>query len=177
MIALSDLAYASLIALGIGDLFAFYVFFPFFYVPRLMKAFLTALPQLVLNGLTQLGTNQKMSELGKKGVEARQEKAENQALIAMVSTEDPLKGIVSELVPALMGGVATDLPAYVRKGIEARVQKAIIASPMNLTNAVAPPVIKWLDERVTQLSGGKVHLAEELKALGVLSTAEKVASE
>ena len=174
MIALSDLAYISLIALGVGDLFAFYVFFPFFYFPRLLKAALTMLPGLIIQGLTQLGTNQKMSELGKKGVEARQQKAEESALIAMVSTEDPLKGIVSELVPALMGGVAGDLPAYVRKGIEARVQKAIIASPINLTNAVAPPVIKWLDERVTALSGGKVHLAEELKALGVLSNAEKV---
>jgi len=176
VLSLGDIAALGLIALSIGDLFAFYVFFPFFYVPRLMRAFLTALPQLVLNGLTQLGTNQKMSELGRKGVEARQQKAEDQALIAMVSTEDPLKGIVAELVPALMGGVAGDLPAYVRKGIEARVKKAVIDSPINLTNAVAPPVIKWLDERVTSLSGGKVHLAEELKALGVLSTAEKVES-
>src|SRR5437867_12970210 len=167
MILLSDLAYISLIALGVGDLFAFYVFFPFYYLPRLMRAFLTALPQLVLNGLTQMSLKDKMTTLGRKGVEARQQKAEDQALIAMVSTEDPLKGIVAELVPALMGGVAGDLPAYVRKGIEARVKKAVIDSPINLTNAVAPPGIKWLDERVTSLSGGKVHLAEELKALGV----------
>src|SRR6266487_3607422 len=136
MIALSDLAYLSLIALGIGDLFAFYVFFPFFYVPRLMKAFLTALPSLLLSGLTQMGENQaksdKMKGLAMKGVEARQQKAEDQALIAMVSTEDPLKGIIAELTPALIGGAAGDLPAYVRKGIEARVQKAIIASPINL---------------------------------------------
>ena len=110
MLSLGDIAALGLIALSIGDLFAFYVFFPFFYVPRLMRAFLTALPQLVLNGLTQLGTNQKMSELGRKGVEARQQKAEDQALIAMVSTEDPLKGIVAELVPALMMPNSIGLP-------------------------------------------------------------------
>jgi len=179
LIALSDLAYISLIALGVGDLFAFYVFFPFFYLPRLLKAMLTALPSLIIQGLTTMGAAQakseKMAILGQKGVEARQQKAEESALIAMVSTEDPLKGIIAELVPTLMGGIAGDLPAYVRKGIEARVKSAIVASPINLTNAVAPPVIKFLDEKVTALSGGKVHLAEELKALGVLSNAEKVA--
>src|SRR5947208_14025112 len=121
MIALSDLAYISLIALGVGDLFAFYVFFPFFYVPRLMKAFLTALPQLVLNGLTQLGTNQKMSELGKKGVEVRQQKAEESALIALVSTDDRLQGIIAKLVPTLMRRLADALPADLRTGIEADV--------------------------------------------------------
>jgi len=175
------LAYISLIALGVGDLFAFYVFFPFFYLPRLLKAMLTALPSLIIQGLTTMGAAQakseKMAILGQKGVEARQAKAEESALIAMVSTEDPFKGIVAELVPSLMGSVAGagDLPAYVRKGIEARVKSAIMSSPINLTNALGPPFIKFLDEKITALSGGKVHLAEELKALGVLSTAEKVA--
>lgn len=119
----------------------------------------------------------KMSVLGQKGVEARQQKAEDQALIGLISTEDPLKGIIAELIPSLMSSIpgAESLPAYARKGIEARIKKGIIDSPINLTNAVAPPVIKFLDEKVSQLSGGKVHLAEELKALGVLSNAEKVA--
>ena len=129
----------------------------------------------VLTFFTSQNKSEKMTALGQKGVEARQQKAEESALIAMVSVEDPLKGIISELVPSIMAGVRGDLPAYVRKGIEARVKTAIMASPINITNAVAPPVIKFLDEKVTALSGGKVHLAEELKALGVLSNAEKVA--
>jgi len=129
----------------------------------------------VLTFFTSQNKSEKMTALGQKGVEARQQKAEESALIAMVSVEDPLKGIISELVPSIMAGVRGDLPAYVRKGIEARVKTAIMASPINITHAVAPPVIKFLDEKVTALSGGKVHLAEELKALGVLSNAEKVA--
>jgi|SRR5437867_4429937 len=172
MILLSDLAYISLIALGVGDLFAFYVFFPFYYVPRLMKAFLIALPQLVLNGLTQMSLKDKMTTLGQKGVEARQQKAEEQAMIALVSNEDPLKGILAEMVPSIVAQI--DMPGYVRKGVEAQIRKGIVNSPINITNAVGPPIISWLDKQVTQLSGGKVHLAEELKALGVLSTAEKV---
>lgn len=180
MIALSDVAYISLIALGLGDLFAFYVFFPFFYLPRLMKNVLTALPVLIINGLAQMGqqqaTSEKMKGLAQKGVEARQAKAEDNAMLALVSTEDPLKGIIAELLPSLVSSIPgmENLPAYARKGIEARVRTGLVNTPINLTNTVAPPVIKWLDEKVTALSGGKVHLAEELKALGVLSNAEKI---
>jgi hypothetical protein len=179
------LAYISLIALGAGDLFAFYVFFPFVYIPKVLKAVMGKLPellgamipQLIAGVFQQQTTSEKMKGLAQKGVEARQQKAEEGALLALVSTEDPLKGIIADLVPSLLSSIpgAEGLPAYARKGIESRVRTGIINSPVNLTNAVAPPVIKWLDEKVTQFSGGKVHLAEELKALGVLSNAEKVA--
>src|SRR6266850_2559469 len=138
---------------------------------------LTALPSLIIQGLTTMGAaeakSEKMKALGMKGVEARQVKAEEQAMIALASADDPVKGILAEMVPLLVGAV--DMPAYIRKGVEAQVRKAIVNTPINITNAAAPPVIKWLDTQVTKLSGGKVHLAEELKALGVLSTAEKVA--
>jgi len=179
LIALSDLAYISLIALGVGDLFAFYVFFPFFYLPRLLKAMLTALPSLILQGLTTMQTSDKMKDLGKKGVEARQAKAEQQAVMALAIGDDVIKAGLVELAPALAEGIAGQLgikiPAGTKSMLVSRVQKGLLESEINFTNALAPPFIKWLDERVTQFSGGKVHLAEELKALGVLSNAEKVA--
>jgi hypothetical protein len=144
-------------------------------LPEILGAMI---PALIAGVFQQQTTSEKMRGLAQKGVEARQQKADDNAILALVSTEDPLKGIIAELVPSLLSSIpgAEGLPAYARRGIENRVRQGIVNSPVNLTNAVAPPVIKWIDERVTQLSGGKVHLAEELKALGVLTNAEKVES-
>jgi len=130
----------------------------YWWLPKVGQKIGTQLAMNFLRGLMQILKSNKMSELGQKGVAAR----EFEAMIATPSGDDPVKEILS---PIAAGFVAE---RYGKKASGA-VEMAISALPVNLTSVLLPKVADWADAKWPQLK-----LAEQLRAFKVIQGAEPV---
>lgn len=133
----------------------------YIYIPK----FGAVLAQSFMGGIGQFFLRDKMSGLSQKGVEARAAKAEQEAGLALVASVDPLKAVVSELVSGFLDNMDS-IPKSIRPAISAQIGKAIGSSNVNFTTSI----LGAIDKKFPQLK-----LSENLKALGVISNAEKVA--
>jgi hypothetical protein len=146
----------SFILYTIAVIYGLYV-----YLPR----FGAGLGGLIMQGIQGFFVQSKMKDLSVKGVEARQLKAENEAGLAMVAAVDPLKAVFGELLEGFLSNMDS-IPKSVRPAISGQIGKAVQASPINFTAWA----VSAIDKRFPQ-----AKISENLKALGVITNAEKVA--
>ncbi len=144
--------------------FAYYYYLPWIGT-KLISSGLSGLASVFLGAQTQ----SKMAELSAKGVQARQQKALDEGALQLVTGLDPLKGIAAELLAGGIGGMESLGPLKLTKTMKTSLatyaQTAVMASQINFTEAA----LNALDTKFPQLK-----LRENLKILGVLTTAEKI---
>ena len=130
----------------------------YWWLPKVGQKIGSQLAMNFLRGLMQILKSNKMSELGQKGVAAR----EFEAMITTPSGEDPVK----EILAPIAGQFVQE--RWGKKAAGA-VEMGLAAIPANLTQALLPQLAKWADTRWPQLK-----LEEQLRAFQVISKAEPV---
>jgi hypothetical protein len=118
----------------------------------------------VMQGIQGFFTQQKMTALGEKGVEARQQKAQREGQIALIAADDPMKGMLAPFVGEQIRH-STQIPKALREVFAENAEKMILKNEINLTNWL----VTALDKKFPTWG-----LSEKINALGVITNAEKV---
>ncbi|HWY27633.1 MAG TPA: hypothetical protein VNW25_00085 [Candidatus Sulfotelmatobacter sp.] len=146
----------SFILYTVAVIYGLYVFLP---------KFGAGLGGLIMTGIQGFFVKDKMSNLSQKGVEARLAKQQQQEANAIMIGDDFMKGILAEMVPSMITNAMGDaLPKQYLANIEKRIEQGILLSPINMTEKIGGPVIKWVDKLLPQLK-----VSQSLKALGVVT--------
>ena len=130
----------------------------YWWLPKVGQKIGTQLAMNFLRGLMQILKSSKMSELGQKGVAAR----EFEAMINAPTGEDPVKEILAPIASSFIQ------ERYGKKAAGAA-EMAISALPVNLTSILLPKIAEYADTKWPGL-----RLMEQLKAFKVIQGAEPV---
>ena len=130
----------------------------YWWLPKVGQKIGTQLAMNFLRGLMQILKSNKMSELGQKGVAAR----EFEAMITAPTGEDPVKEILAPIASSFIQ------ERYGKKAAGAA-EMAISTLPVNLTSILLPKIAEYADAKWPGL-----RLVEQLRAFKVIQGAEKV---